>query len=364
MTKFKKELYIKQRQNKSGMWSFQVRIDDLVKTFSEKECGSARTAYESAIAFRNKTLTQMFEGTFVGKNNKTVDDVFNDFLEANTLSYSTKNKHEKLYNKYISHKETMIQSLTKADILDDLNAMVSIASGDTINRVFSIWKHIINHALYKDYLARDLTAGMIVPKSRYVHSKRDTTTDRETLDRVEKLVLRSLQSRYNAQIIKYILETLYYTGLRPAEVEVLTRNDIRDGKIYVNKQLGSDTDNMDVATNCKTRTSERVVPIHPQLKPILEELTDYAMYDDLFVKEDGTYMNSTWIGNIIRRLCRKEGIEFNMYRLRHNMATNLVTNGVDTKTTMELLGHANYDMSLYYANSNDELKDEAIHLIH
>ena len=45
------------------------------------------------------------------------------------------------------------------------------------------------------------------------------------------------------------------------------------------------------------------------------------------------------------------------------MATNLVTKQVDTKTTMEILGHANYDMSLYYANSNDDLKKEAVRLL-
>ena len=75
-------------------------------------------------------------------------------------------------------------------------------------------------------------------------------------------------------------------------------------------------------------------------------------------------MNSTWIGNIIRRICKDKGIEFNLYRLRHNMATELVTNNVDSRTTMELLGHAHYDMSLYYATSNDELKEKALELIH
>ena len=46
------------------------------------------------------------------------------------------------------------------------------------------------------------------------------------------------------------------------------------------------------------------------------------------------------------------------------MATSLVVNGTDTKTTMELLGHAQYNMSLGYANSNDERKKSAIELLH
>ena len=116
-------------------------------------------------------------------------------------------------------------------------------------------------------------------------------------------------------------------------------------------------------TKCKTEDSVRRIPIHPSLKPILEDLLDYAEDDRLFLKWDGTYMDSTWLGNAISRMCKREGIEFNLYRLRHNVATSLVTNKVDQKTTIELLGHANYDMSLYYASSNDDLKESAINLV-
>ena len=62
--------------------------------------------------------------------------------------------------------------------------------------------------------------------------------------------------------------------------------------------------------------------------------------------------------NIIRYV--RGDLEFNLYRLRHNMATSLVTQQIDSRTTMEILGHAHYDMSLYYAVSNRELKEKAI----
>ena len=83
----------------------------------------------------------------------------------------------------------------------------------------------------------------------------------------------------------------------------------------------------------------------------------------LFYKDDGHPMNSTFVGNILRRVLRCTGIQFNLYRLRHNMATELVKNGTDTKTTMELLGHTNYSMSLGYANSSDDQKRDAIRLL-
>lgn len=367
MNKYRKEQYITQRQQKSGLWSFMVRIrtedDEISKSFNEKDYPSSRIAFESAVQFRNRTLYELANREYIKHNDSTVQDMFDYYLENTTDSYKTKSYHQKLYNKYIHHKETKIQNLTKADVQEDLNKMVEIASNDTISRVFSLYKNdIIGSALLQDIVSKDVTLGVRKPTSHMNNLKRDTITDRETLLKVEDLILHSVVSHYDAKVIITLLETLYYTGMRPAEVEVLTRKDIKRDYISVTKELGSSIDEEDVVRRPKTPNSIRNVPIHPNLKPMLKELMEFAKKDELFKRENGQYMSSTWIGNIIRRLCKKEGIEFNMYRLRHNMATNLVTNKIDSITTMELLGHASYDMSLYYANSNDELKKDAIEL--
>lgn len=363
--KFKKEQYIQQREGSNGKYSFQVRIrtedTEVVKSFKEKDFPSARIAYETAIRFRDKTLYEIRNGLVVRQSNSTVQDMFDYYLDTTTDSYKTKRKHTYLFNKYVLHKETKMQQLTKAMIQEDLNRMVEIASNDTIMKVYSIWKNaIVNTALLQDILARDIMLGVRRPASKVIHIKKSTKTDRATLDKVKKLITGSLINKYNARIINFLLELLYYTGMRPAEALALTRNDITKDGISITKEIGSSCDDTNVVRRCKTPNSIRVVPIHDELRPILKDLLDYAETDYLFYNYDGKYMESDWIGNIIRRLCKKNGIEFNMYRLRHNMATSLVTNNVDSKTTVELLGHANYDMSIYYANSNDELKEEAI----
>ena len=368
MNKYRKEPYITQRQGKNGMWSFQVFIRSelatITKTFSEKEYGTARLAYDTAVNYRNRALTEIAEKTILRKNNITVEEVFEEYLDSSTLSYKTQEYHRKLFRKYVTHKDKKIQEITRADITAELNAMVEEASDDTINRVLSVWKNdIIDNALAMEYINKDLTAGIKKPSSRLITIKRDVTTDRKTVLKVEDLVLHSVAIKYDARVIIAMLEVLYYTGMRPAEVAVLTRDDIKKDYISVTKELGSSIDDTDVVRKCKTPSSVRNVPIHPNLQPVLKALKEDALYDELFAKKDGTYMNSTWVGNIIRRLCRKNNIEFNMYRLRHNMATSLVTNKVDTKTTMEILGHTHYDMSLYYATSNDELKEDAIGLL-
>lgn len=364
MNKYRKEMFIAQRQNKSGSYTFQVRIKtengDVVKSFSEKDYGSAKLAFESAVLFRDRTLYELRNRTLLMHSNATVQDMFNEYLETTTDSFKTKRKHTYLFNKYVLHKNTKMQDLTRADIQADLNKMVEDCSKDTIGKVFSIWKNaIVNTALLKEILNRDIMLGVKKPESKKICIKKDTTTDKATLDKVKKLIIGGVKDNYNARIINYLLDVLYFTGMRPAEALALTRDDIKSG-ISITKELGSSKDDTGVIRRCKTPNSIRVIPIHPELRNVLDELLEYSRYNELFKNSYGKYMESDWVGNIIARQCRLHGIEFNMYRLRHNMATQLVTNNVDSKTTVELLGHANYDMSIYYANSNDELKEEAI----
>lgn len=365
--RFRKEHNIIQRQGKSG-WTFLVRIrtenDDISKSFNEKDYPSAKQAFESAIQFRDRTLYELREGLYLRRSNATVKEMFDYYLKTTTDSYKTKDYHQKLFNKYITHQDTRIQELTKAMVLEDLNKMVEVASDDTIGRVYCIYRDdIVGSALLQELVNRDVTLGLKRPQSHMIMKKKDVTTSRDTLLDVEGLIKKHVLNKYDAQIIVYLLEVLYYTGMRPGEVEVLTRDDIHRDYISVTKELGSSMKKDHVVRRPKTPNAYRNVPIHPNLKPILNELMEFAKYDELFKRGNGNYMDSTWVGNLIRYICKPRGIEFNMYRLRHNMATSLVTKQVDSRTTMEILGHAHYDMSLYYATSNDELKEEAIGLI-
>lgn len=367
--KFRKERGITIREQKSGMYTFLVRVrtenGEITKSFNQKDYPTAKIAFDTAVKYRNKIQYELANGDFLWKSNATVEDMFNYYLEHTTDAYKTKDYHEKLFNKYIHHKDVKVQELTKAMVLEDLNAMVEKASDDTIGRVYCIYRDdIVESALLQNIVNKDVTLGIQRPKSHLIHIKRGVTTDRDTLLKVEDCILKGVSSKYDAKVIVCLLEVLYYTGMRPAEVEVLTRNDIRGDYISVTKELGSSLDKQFTVRRPKTPDSMRNVPIHPNLMPIIRDMMRFAKTDNIFAREDGSYMNSTWIGNIIRRLCRKKNIDFNMYRLRHNMATNLVINNVDTKTTMAILGHAHYDMSLYYASSNDELKSNAIQLIH
>lgn len=83
-------------------------------------------------------------------------------------------------------------------------------------------------------------------------------------------------------------------------------------------------------------------------------------YDTLFCESDGTFYNSTILGDRIHRIGKIKGYDFNMYSIRHLFATDLTFAGVDERTRIELMGHSNIKTTLGYARSNRGRKIDAL----
>ena len=366
MDKFKKEQYIKQRYSeKSNSWSFQVNLKcgehTITKTFSEKVYGSPRRAYDNAIIYRNKKLHEIGIGSFTMESDKTLEEVFYESFSVLPIREETKRKHIIYFNKYIKQ-DILIRKVNRLVIMQSLNALISTCSDDLISRVFSVWKRIFKTALICEYVSTDQTLGIVVPTSKKPpKAKKEVIVSRETLDEV----IRSINNKYpqnEAKCLTTALELMWYCGLRPCECFALLKDDIKDGYINVDKELGSDItdnviinrENLNVIRRCKTDASIRKVPIPSKLQVILD---DYKVNGDiLFPNPKGSYYRIKDVGQKIHSL----GIEFNMYQLRHTVATRLVTNSVDQRTIVEILGHEHIDMSVYYARSNEELKRNAL----
>ena len=363
MNKFKKQQFISQKQLPTGRWTFQVQInkDGIIdrKNFSEKEYGSARAAYDAAIVYRDEVLNNIRNEKYNKKTNKTVLDCFNESFELFPLRVETIKKHKGMFNKYINI-DYKIQDLNSFIIQKSLNNMIEIASDDTIQRVFLIWKRIIKTAIINNYINEDYTLKIQCPKSHYI-SKRHTKnqTSFEELEEVIKLIKNS--NYKDKDIIINILLTLYYTGLRPGEVLALNKEDIdlKNNILYVNKELGSSLSQFGVIRDTKTPLSNRIIPISKQLNKILKNQFKLIKNNIVFNKE-GNYYSSTELGNRIRILCRKNNIDFYMYQLRHLFSSNLINLGIDARTHQELMGHASYSMSVNYASSNLDKKKKIL----
>lgn len=363
--KFKKEKYISQQQTKQG-WKFRVRIyinKILIadKTFHEKDHLNVKEAFNAAKQFRDQTLATGEVTRFTKK--ATVEDCYNMSFDLYPLRKETVRKTNLLFNKYVPYHLVQITDITAADIQRSLNELIEIASDDTIKRVFTIWKRIFKTALINDYCNKDITIKVIAPKSHFKPQERCFTTNKQTLDLITNLLLEQKRAnKFDNKMICYALEIMFYTGLRPCECFALNKEDINMLKreLSINKELGSTLSESNVIRPCKTDKSNRKVPICDDLYDVLFELINMQPSKKLLADHTGNYFNTTKVGNKLRLICRKNDIKFNMYQLRHQFSTDLITNHVDVRTVMELMGHNNTNMTVEYARSSDDLKAEAL----
>lgn len=364
-TKFKKEKYISQQQTAKG-WRFRVKIRNgstllCDKTFHEADYGSAKIAYEEAKQYRNLALVEPSSVKKVIE--KSVQQCFDESFGLYPLRKETVKKLYLMFYKFIHLQSMPISEITAADIQMSLNEMIEIASDDSIARVMSIWRRIYQTALVKDYITKDQTLKVVIPKSHYIRSKRTFTTSKQILDKVIKLLSeQKIANKFDNSMIIFALQIMYYTGLRPCECFALNKEDLNLFKreISITKELGSSLSALNIIRPCKTEKSYRTVPICDNLYDILIELKNKQPSSKLLADHNGNYFNTTTVGAKIRNLCRRNNIEFNMYQLRHQFSTDLITNHVDVRTVMELMGHNNSSMTIDYARSSDDLKIEAI----
>jgi integrase/recombinase XerC len=151
---------------------------------------------------------------------------------------------------------------------------------------------------------------------------------------------------------KLILETLFGTGIRLAELVTLKESDINiyEGTIKV---LGK-------------RNKERIVPINHELKLLLDKYLEIKKSQNfhnnsltLIVTNKGADAYPKFIYLIVQKYLSNISTQNKKspHVLRHTFATSLLNRGADLNAIKELLGHANLSATQVYThNSVERLK--------
>lgn len=164
---------------------------------------------------------------------------------------------------------------------------------------------------------------------------------RELLSQPDTESLKGLRDRA-------ILETLYSTGLRRAELVSLDRADVEDGN--------------ELSVNGKGRKM-RLVFLSGSAREAVDAYIERRDDDDpaLFVRvgsaqKESRRLSARSVGDIVRTHARDAGIttQVTPHVIRHTFATRLLENGADIRTVQELLGHADISTTQRYMHVTDE----------
>ena len=147
----------------------------------------------------------------------------------------------------------------------------------------------------------------------------------------------------------------WYCGLRPGEVIALTRQDIRDGKIYVNKSrveghLGT----------TKTET-ERDVPLHPQITKLMAKRVVDMRDPHLFLTYQGKpHKTGSHFGERFAKAMQLAEVRYrNPYNVRHGAACRMLAAGMRPGWCAEKLGHSLEMFFTTYAQWIDQDESKA-----
>lgn len=151
---------------------------------------------------------------------------------------------------------------------------------------------------------------------------------------------------------RLIIEMLYATGVRRAELVNLRLNDVY-GSNNTLKVLGK-------------RNKERILPLLPSTKALLEtymlsrsNLEKLKDTEYLFLTKGGLKIYETLVYRIINKYFSlvSPKVKKSPHILRHTFATHLLNRGADLNSVKELLGHSSLaSTQVYTHNSIAELK--------
>ena len=158
-------------------------------------------------------------------------------------------------------------------------------------------------------------------------------------DEVASLLDGAAPEGYEAVRDLAMLELLYSSGLRLAEVQGLSLGDLdlRAGLVSV---LGKGS-------------KRRIVPVGGKAREALRRwlaLRFGGGEPAVFVARSGRRLGARSIQERVRRFARRHGIELHPHMLRHSFASHLLESSGDLRAVQELLGHADIGTTQIYTH--------------
>ena len=228
-----------------------------------------------------------------------------------------------------------------------INLVSSGISNRTINRKIASLK-----AYYKFIQKIGIVASNPLAKHKALKTKKKLEVPFSELEMDKILKQIPFDNDFEGVRDKLLIELLYYTGMRRAELINLKLSDFNSAKTTI-KVLGK-------------RNKERVLPLVASILPLLSSylaqrfsLEKIVDKDVLFLTKSGYKIYETLVYRVINKYLSMVSpkVKKSPHILRHTFATHLLNNGADLNAVKELLGHSSLaSTQVYTHNSIAELK--------
>jgi site-specific recombinase XerD len=295
---------------------------------------------------------------------------FLDFCEIEKgLSTKTQENYTRFLRKFFSWlKESQLEALKPSQLTPDhvwrykvyLSRHIDPKTKKTLKKTTQNYYLIALRSLLGFFVEKDISS-LSPSKIKLAKDKADKEIKFLNLEQLKNL-LAAPDSSIIGLRDRALLETLFSTGLRVAELAALNRDQIR---------IKDNTDELEIAVigkGSKIRTvyfSKRAVA---SLRDYLKKRFD--LDEALFINykrgleknlsDKSRRLTVKSIEDIVKKYVVITGLPVmaTPHTLRHSFATDLLNQGVDLRTVQEFLGHSNIATTQIYTHvTNKQLKD-------
>ncbi len=274
-------------------------------------------------------------------------------LQKKGRSIGTIKEYQKdlnMLNQYLvehSNSQVLVQEVSIIDLDNYLKALIdkriySPASRNRqLNTIRSFYKYLATQEIVMCNLGTKLELLKVDYKERtYL-----------TVFEVNQL-LTAIDNR----LIKLVVSTLFYTGLRISECLTLTVEDIdfKRNLLFVKNGKGN---------------KQRRIPLNEALKLSLQEYVKEWRTEKssplLFQTERTGKLSGVYVNKVIKAAVKKLGWSKNVtcHVLRHSFASALIDKNVNLVAVKDLLGHADLKTTSVYSHIQVESLEDAIKML-
>ena len=160
--------------------------------------------------------------------------------------------------------------------------------------------------------------------------------------------------------------------MRAGEIGALFLSDIHDGMIWIERTITkNELGGYEIGDSAKTEQGRRQIPLNDTIREIIEHQKEInrlldgnilSMNERIFKAPERGLLMATPADREIGRICKRTGIQkFTMHAFRATFATRLIEAGVNPRTVQELLGHADFSLTMnLYGHVVDSTKRDAM----
>lgn len=239
-------------------------------------------------------------------------------------------------------------------------------STQTTNDKINFISHLFNDALKERYITYN-PCVCVKPLKKTEKMARDTVHRALSVEET-RLFFENAQSSFYYDVLRFALNT----GMRIGEIGALKNSDIYDGMIHINRTITRNEDgSYRIGEDGKTKHAKRTIPLNASIIEIIEHQREINslldgnisnINDTIFKAPQRGLLMATPIDREIKRICKRIGMDaFTAHGLRSTFATRCIEQGIEPRTLQELLGHADFSLTMnLYGHVLDDTKEKAM----